>query len=160
MDKLNVEPTELEEIELRRAFVKLRDKAFEYLARREHSEHELLQKLQRFDSHDQSAELVKSLINSGALSDHRFTEQIARARFNVGKGPIFLATELAKHQIDPVIIEGVMSEYEDQWHESALRVLEKKFGSDGPADFKEWSKRSRFLQQRGFTAREIPGFTD
>ena len=148
----------LEEIARHKAYCLLRDKAYEYLARREHSEYELRRKLERFDQYEQVETLIEALTRQGALSDERFAAHIGRVRANAGKGPVFLQNELDQHRIASEVIEAVMESYVDQWQELAEKARQKKFGASYPDNYKGWSKQSRFLQQRGFTSAHIPDF--
>ena len=101
----------------------LREKALRLLARREHSAWELRQKLRakagapapaadgEDDEEDESARaqrgralldaLLAELVEIGAQSDSRFTEQICRLRYRTGRGPRKLRAELRGHQIAP-----------------------------------------------------------
>lgn len=144
----------------KKQFLALLDHAYRYLMRREHSEHELRQKLRRWDESDQIDEALKVLKERNAQSDLRYAEHLARVRFNAGKGPAVLKQELKQHQIDPVIMEEVMSEYDGKWSASAEEVRQKKFGLESPKDYKTWAKQARFLQQRGFSSQDIPGYDD
>jgi regulatory protein len=67
----------------------VRNKAMDLLARREHSEHELRQKLKlrEFDS-DEITAAIDSLQRDNLLSDERFTESYVSQRFNAGFGPL------------------------------------------------------------------------
>ena len=152
--------SELEELETRKQFARLRDKAYEYLARREHSRSELARKLSRFDQLEQKQDLLNELEKMGHQSDQRFAEQLARARVSAGKGPVLLQQEPGQHQIDSVIVETVMEGLSEQWRVLAEEVRCKKFGDVPPQDYKSWAKQSRFLQQRGFTSSQIPSFRD
>ena len=133
-------------------------KGVEYLARREHSAHELRQKFQRMGDREAGEEAVQYLIDQGAQCDKRFAEMLCRSRFNAGKGPVKLLHELNEHRIADYIIEQSMSEYDDRWFDLAKEVRVRKFGEDPPATFKDWAKQARFLQQRGFNSSHIGHF--
>ncbi len=154
------ETSQLTEIAQREALANLRDRAYRLLARREHSRHELGRKLASHDAHDQLDGLLAALVEEGALSDERFAEQLGVARFNAGKGPRVLEQELRQHHLDDALVEAVMSRYADGWRELADRVRRKKFGPESPADYREWARQARFLQQRGFTSEQIGSFRD
>lgn len=147
--------SELTQAALKKALSDLRDRAFRYLVRREHSAWELGDKLARFDDHDLRDYLLEKLTEEDAQSDRRFAENLGRVRTRTGKGPMVLQNELHKHRIDPLIIEEVMAVYEGQWAEMAEQVRVRKFGSPVPVDYKEWARQARFLQQRGFSAEHI-----
>ena len=148
----------IQEVAQHKALADLRNRAYGYLARREHSAHELKKKLDRFDEYGQIVELIKELNSQNAQSDLRFAEQIGRVRVAAGKGPMVLQQELEQNRIDSVIIEGVMAIYEGEWTALAEQARQKKFGAAEPENYSQWAKHARFLQQRGFTANEIPPY--
>ena len=141
-----------------RACLQLRDKAYRLLASREHSVWELRRKLASKPpaaQHPQQVErLLAELAEQGAQSDFRFAEQLCRRRYQSGRGPVKLRHELAQHQIEKTMVERVMSDYETKWCALAAEVRRKKFG-DPPANYREWARQARFLQQRGFDAEQI-----
>jgi regulatory protein len=166
-DTLNIEKKagdsvnpDLEESIRRKGYLLLRDWAYQCLARREYSQHELRQKLGRIDQFHQVEQLLRELIQLNAQSDLRFAEQLGRARVNAGKGPVLLEQELKQHRLDPLIIDAVMQIYHDEWAQRAEKARVKKFGSAPPVDYKEWSRQARFLQQRGFSVSEIPDYRE
>ena len=114
--------TGLGETAERRHYLRLRDKAYEYLSRREYSLYELRSKLKRWDEMDQLDLLVEQLRNENSQSDLRFAEHLARVRYGAGKGPRVLEQEFNQHKIDPLIIEQVMAEFDGLWLESAQRA--------------------------------------
>ncbi len=134
---------------------KLKDKAYQLLARREHSCHELRQKLARHDRDGQLESVMDALMIENAISDYRFAESLARSRYRAGKGPLVLEQELCHHRIAEEIIRQVMTGYQDAWRNLAEEVRRKKYGTAPPETYAEWAKQARFLQQRGFTAAEI-----
>ena len=69
--------------------------ALDFLARREHSEHELRQKLKSRD-HDSDAvdAVLQQLKDERLQSDERFTESYVNHRFNAGSGPLKIRHEL------------------------------------------------------------------
>ena len=109
----------------------------DFLARREHGEQEITQKLiaRGFDT-DIVEAAISTLISDGLLSDSRFAEAFVYSRFKKGSGPQKIHAELRQR---------------------VREVREKKFGQESPRDFKERSRQMRFLQQRGFTSEQIRG---
>lgn len=136
----------------------LKDKAYRLLARREYSAFELRQKLTNLAPAAICTEILDELIQQGMQSDTRFAEMLCRSRFNSGKGPVMLEHELSKHNIAADLIERAMAVYRGRWAESAAQVRMRKFGEKPPANFTEWAKQARFLQQRGFTSAHIGQF--
>jgi len=129
------------------------------LTRREHSLHELKEKLDLHTENSASVDAVlEELVIQGIQSDRRFVEMLCRARFNAGKGPIKIEYELSQHRIAPDIIRHEMGLYEDKWATSAKAVKEKKFGRAAARSYQEWARQARFLQQRGFGQEFIDKF--
>lgn len=136
----------------------LRKTAMDYLARREHSEQELVRKLggRGFDA-AVVAVVVADLKADGLLSDARFAEAFVNSRFQRGSGPQKIHAELRERGVDAGLISLCVEAYDDQWRQRIREVREKKFGANLPGDFRERSRQMRFLQQRGFTADQISG---
>ena len=145
-----------------RAYLKLRDKAYRLLARREQSAWELRRKLSASYYGENFPEVVTKVLSElaadNAQSDARFAEQHCRRRYNTGRGPVKLKYELTQHQIGEELMTRVMLQYEDKWAKLAQEVRQRKFGDAKPADYKSWAKQARFLQQRGFTSEQIGAF--
>ena len=73
----------------------LRRIAMDFLARREHSEQELRQKLKaRADDADEVEAALHKLKDEGLQSDERFTEAYVHHRVNAGIGPLKIRYEL------------------------------------------------------------------
>ena len=130
----------------------------DFLARREHGEQEITQKLiaRGFDTEIVEA-AISTLISDGLLSDSRFAEAFVYSRFKKGSGPQKIHAELQQRGIDDDLISVCMETIGDQWRQRVREVREKKFGLESPRDFKERSRQMRFLQQRGFTSEQIRG---
>jgi len=137
--------------------------AMDLLARREHAFVELVRKLQkRFDkpwlelstSDVSLSEMIEvevgRLREQGLQSDERLTEAYIRARSNRGQGPVKIRVELRGKGVSDEQIQSGFANCEVDWYELVAIVAQKKFG-DSPLDVKGLAKRSRFLQQRGFS---------
>jgi len=132
------------------------NKAVACLARREHSAHELQQKLERSGiATQQAAEVVGDLKRQGLVSDQRFAEGFIRYRSGRGYGPQRIALELNEKGIERSLISLVMECSGCNWAQLARDVRIKKFGTGQPADYKERARQARFLQYRGFTGDQI-----
>ena len=149
-------------------YLKLRDKAYRLLARREHSAVELRRKLlfapnkERADCPEQVqrvTRLLAELAERGAQSDSRFAEQRCRQCHASGRGPVKLRHILTEHRIDQSLVAQAMAKYEPRWQALAAEVRLKKFGDAQPSSYRDWSKQARFLQQRGFTGDQIPPYS-
>ena len=135
----------------------IRIKAMDLLARREHSRSELSTKLnQRFsDCPDLIVAAVQRLNDEGLVSDQRFAESFVRQRVARGHGPLRIRQELRQREVEEGLIGEALAEAGIDWWALAEEVVQRRFGAEAPADFKEKAKRMRFLQQRGFTFEQI-----
>ncbi len=139
----------------------IRRSAMDLLARREHSGEELTRKLRRrFGSepatNDLIAEQLERLVAEGLLSDERYAAAMVRQQIGRGLGPRRLDQELrAKGVRDTWETCADSAELEVDWFDRAREVFLKKFGSsplpqEQKARQKEWARRARFMQYRGF----------
>ena len=120
------------------------------LMRREHSRLELFQKLQTkgFDV-DVVNNSISKLVGQNYQSDDRFSEEFIQMRFNQGKGPVKIASELKMRGINTFDLTVF------DWFQLAKEIRQRKFGDLSSLDFKETAKQKRFLQSRGFTLDQI-----
>lgn len=139
----------------------IRRSAMDLLARREHSGDELRQKLRRRfgsdpDIQQQIDAQLDRLIDEGLLSDERYAAAMVRQHIGRGLGPRRVDQELrAKGIRDTWEACADDSEREIDWFERARDVYLKKFGyqalpQEQKARQKEWARRARFMQYRGF----------
>jgi len=129
--------------------------ALNLLARREHSQQELRQKLhlRNFDRNLVES-ILQELANQGLQSDQRFAECYARMRINKGYGPVRIVLELRQRGVADTLIDKVLSNDID-WPEIVTKIYRKKFGNKHPKNFAELSKQMRFLQYKGFTVEQL-----
>jgi len=124
--------------------------AMNMLARREQSRKELENKLgTRFEA-DVINRVLDDLKSEGLQSDQRFLESFVSSRINRGQGPLKISYELRNKGIAMEAIADQLEPYAENWLEIAKDVLERKFGEEPPADYKERQKRQRFIASRGF----------
>ena len=121
------------------------------LAAREHSQQELKRKLLRHHPVSAVEMALQQLQEQGLQSDERFAEVYVRLRRAKGYGPLRIKSELRERGLDSVLIQNVLSVYDD-WKELMLAVAAKKFGSNPCENQKERAKRGRFLSARGFSS--------
>ena len=121
------------------------------LARREYSQKELVDRLvlKGFNQNDILC-VIDDLIDRGWQSDERFAESYARHRIKQGNGPIKINYELRQRGVEGFDLEPVVTELANSWFDVIRQVYEKKYTDTSTLSQKEWLKRSRFLQQRGF----------
>jgi len=137
-----------------------RERAIHLLARREHSRHELSQKLiQKGFSPSDIENALDSLEERGWLSDRRFTESWIRHRIHGGYGWYRIRAELQEKGVHSDIVQEVYEEQTINWSELAIQVWQKKYRSL-PNDWNEKAKQMRFMQYRGFSNDHIASMYD
>ncbi|MDX1486751.1 MAG: regulatory protein RecX [Acidiferrobacterales bacterium] len=130
--------------------------ALDMLARREHSLHELQQKLIRKGCGvELAAEVAHDLETGQLLSDGRFAEDLLRVRRERGYGPLRIKKEMQDKGVDAQLIAHCVDAADPQWLEVLKRVRRKKFGDRRPKSYQERARQARFLQYRGFTFDQI-----
>jgi regulatory protein len=128
--------------------VNLRERAMNFLARREHSRAELARKLAPHGEADEIAALLDQLEQDNLLSNARYAESLAHSR--IGRhGSVRLKSELREKGVPETIIAGVVDQARGADLAAARAVWQKKFG-EPPADARERAKQQRFLLGRGF----------
>lgn len=136
-------------------FVAAKQKAVDYLARREHSAFELKRKLLHKDFPVSVVEKVlEECRRQNYLDDERFTRIWAESRIRrKAEGPLKVAAKLSQKGVAQGIVERVLAELftDEQLEESITRAVEKgrkKGGEDSTA-------MKKFLLARGFTLEQI-----
>ncbi len=134
----------------------VRDVALRLLARREHSQKEMQQKLLQkgFALSDITPVLIK-LQDDDLLSDQRFIDIFIRSKRRQGSGPLKICAELQKYGIDLNQVQASEEWQQTSWEVYALAVRTKRFGEAFPQTLQEKWQQTRFLQQRGFTPDQI-----
>lgn len=128
----------------------LRQRALEYLSKREYSAVELSHKLKAYaDESDDIPALIEDFTERGWLSDARFTEQVVRAR-KVKFGSAKVANELREKGVSDELIADAVAEVQASELDNAKQVWQKKF-KQAATNRNEWAKQARFLQSRGFS---------
>jgi len=127
----------------------LRQRALDYLAKREYSYIELGKKLKAYaEENDDIPALLDDFKARGWLSDQRFTEQIIHAR-KAKFGTAKIAHELREKGIADHLITDAVETLKATELDNATEVWRKKFKAY-PQSREEWAKQARFLQSRGF----------
>jgi len=97
------------------------------LARREHSQQELLNKMAlRGFSKDEVQPVIDELAEQGWQDDLRYAENYARFRIRKGYGPIRVKQELKQNGIAVFDLEGIVREEAGTWMELLKQVYSKK----------------------------------
>ncbi len=133
----------------------LRQRALDYLAKREYSYCELAQKLSAFaeDGEDATAaEKISAVLDDfkarGWLSDARFVEQLIHARQSKF-GSARVANELREKGVAEELITQAIDAVKGNELARAREACGKKF-KENPSSREDWAKQARFLQSRGF----------
>ncbi|MFA6051249.1 MAG: regulatory protein RecX [Methylobacter sp.] len=139
----------------------IKDVCLRLLARREHSQKELLNKLalRGFDRDDALA-VIAELTQQGWQNDLRYAESYARHRIQKGYGPVRVAYELRQNGIAAFDLEDCAREEAGGWMELLEQVYTRKYVHDPVLARSEWAKRSRFLMHRGFSGEMISALFD
>jgi regulatory protein len=130
----------------------LRQRALEYLGKREYSYTELGQKLKPYIDENDDVDSITAILDDfktrGWLSDVRFSEQMVharRARFGSSK----IIHELREKGVESTLIECAVEQLKETELASAKEIWQKKY-KNVPVNREEWVKQARFLQSRGF----------
>lgn len=133
-----------------------RNRALNWLARREHSGQQIRQKLARIGCPEAVAEsLIRQLGEEGLLSDERYAEMLSRTRFNRGFGPVRVRAELRSQGVDDETIAQYAKLDEETLLQQARAALEKRFGGMRADDQKSRAQQVRFLAYKGFPSEVI-----
>jgi regulatory protein len=131
-------------------------RAVGFLSRREHSQQELRYKLsEREYTEDEIEAALQRLIENGLQSDERFVESYVESRYQRGHGPYKISAELKQRGVEESLIDQGLYSNQIDWYEQVVQVYQKKYANKPAGDYKEQAKRSRFLQQRGFSSEQI-----
>ena len=130
----------------------MRQRALDYLGKREYAYAELAQKLKPYLIEGETFEVITEILEDfkkrGWLSDARFTEQLIHARtskFGANK----IANELREKGVSTDLIETAIERVKENELEHAKDIWHKKFKAM-PTSRDEWARQGRFLQSRGF----------
>jgi len=138
----------------------LRRAAMDYLARREHSLFELLQKLsKKFPETDRELllEVLETLKSEDLQSDERFTESYIRHRKSRRFAYLHIKTALAGRRVSESLIAKHLLADDEHWQLTAEQLVIKKLRHQESPRYgsKLHRKLTRFLESRGFDSTEI-----
>ncbi len=121
-----------------------------YLARRDHSTHELRQKMKRRHSAEAIENALKEARDRKLLIDDRvLAEQWAAGMSRKKRSARYIDGFLRKHKLPPVKADP------EAELEKCRLLLETKFGKSANFDRDQQPKVIRFLRYRGFDAQTI-----
>lgn len=134
----------------------IRQKAMDYLARREHSRRELEVKLVRkFPDSNELGSVLDTLAAEGLQSDRRFTGSFIRLRVQGGFGPQRIRAELRQRGICDALIIEQFAEQDVDWFAAAHALFLKKYAGMVFDDPRQRSKCIRYLQYKGYDLEHI-----
>lgn len=133
------------------------EKAIELLARREHTEFELTQKLAKrgFDSQDIRV-VVLRLEKHGYLSLDRFLDEFLNERLRRCVGPLKITSQLRSRGVRDFAIQQAVNRLDPDWGELAKTALYRKnilFRDECfhlPESIADWKIAHRTLKNQGF----------
>ncbi|MDP3745201.1 MAG: recombination regulator RecX [Methylotenera sp.] len=133
----------------------LRQRALDYLGKREYSYFELAQKLKTYAEEteestvaEQIAAILDDFKKRGWLSDARCTELLVHAR-KTNCGSARVANEVREKGVADDLIASAVAEVKATELDNAREVCHKKYKTS-PISREDWAKQARFLQSRGF----------
>lgn len=130
----------------------LREKALDYLSRREHSRLELKRKLLTKDFSESDINTVLQQLSAENLqSDERFAESYVRSRKLAGFGPKRIEIELRERGIEAELIIECIDSRSSDWYDQMIAVWQRKFAGSA----KNQQQQFRFLFYRGYTSEAI-----
>lgn len=130
--------------------------ALRLLARREHTQLELRQKLlQRGFAASLVDELLQQLTDADLLSDARHAEVYAASRLDKGYGPLRIERELRERGVAADLVQRTLQNFEKLWMPALVELHRKRFAAIVPTDTADQVQQLRFLRHRGFTLEQI-----
>ena len=139
--------------------VSLRERAMNFLAKREHSRQELRIKLSRYAFDEADIELTLSELSQDNLqSDERFVDDYIRSKQRSGYGVHYIQQQLNQRGIDAALTKRALSAF-DEWQDILKAVWDKKYG-DRCLSMDETVKAQRFLLSRGFDIADVRSIID
>jgi len=127
----------------------VRRSALWHLSRRDHSEAELLKKLQRkTDNNEWIETIINECLDLNYLNDERFTETFLRSSQNKGHGLSRIRQDLKNKGIDQHLTLKIMEENEFDYVVTATSLLKNKY-DEAIANQYLKQKAIGFLQAKG-----------
>ena len=124
-------------------------------ARAEHCQHEMLEKMRRWEMSDEAqARVMARLVRERYVDDERYARAFVRDKIRYNKwGRRKVEQALWQKRIDEVIRQQVLDEVDDKEYLSVLRPLlkQKRRSTKAASDYELNQKLVRFALGRGFT---------
>lgn len=150
----------IEHDESRETYLRLRRRAMDYLARREHSKLQLQRKLLEKFPDCGLAEVdavIQKLESENLQSDSRFTESYCFSKSGRGYGPVYIRHQLLQAGVSSHMVDRQLQSYDaDFWVEKLTELLVRKRIFAWPAmGTSEWQRTNRLVLSRGYTPEHI-----
>lgn len=130
--------------------------AIAYLARREHTQKELVHKLtSKGFERTEVDEVLQFLVENNYQSQFRAAQSIIRNRVARGYGQYYIQNELKQKGISTDVERAAYQDEPVDWYQLIEQTYLKKYQDSTIKDPKDKAKRVRFLQSRGFSFDEI-----
>jgi regulatory protein len=124
-------------------------------AQAEHCQHEMLEKMRRWEMSDEAqARVMARLVKERYVDDERYARAFVRDKIRYNKwGRRKVEQALWQKRIDEVIRQQVLDEVDDEEYLSVLRPLlkQKRRSTKAASDYELNQKLVRFALGRGFT---------
>ena len=124
-------------------------------ARSEHCQHDLLEKMRRWEMSDEAqARVMQRLVSERYVDDERYARAFVRDKIRYNKwGHRKVEQALWQKRIDEDIRQQVLDEVDDEEYLSVLRPLlkQKRRSTKAESDYELNQKLVRFALGRGFT---------
>lgn len=135
---------------------KLYNRALYWLSKRDYSVADFSKKLDKvcIDNEMKQA-LLNQLIENDWLSEKRYIAAFTRSKVAMGLGAFRIINDLKQHGVSASDAESHLATLDVDWFEQALMTYNKKYGDKPIVDYKEKTKRFRYMQYRGFTIDQI-----
>jgi len=133
----------------------VRRSAFWHLSRRDHSQAELIKKLQRkTDNQDWIDAVINECLDYNYLNDQRFTESFLRGSRNKGYGETRIKQDLKQKGISERLIKQTIDENEFNYIDAAQQLLANKYNEAIVTQYLK-QKAMGFLQAKGHNFSDI-----
>jgi len=131
--------------------ISLKNKALDFLSRRDYGYYELYVKLQKYtEDLDEIKQVLDDLKNKNFLSEERYINSYLHSKqtkYSIKK----IRYDLLQKNVDADVLEEVLANNQVNEYEAAHAIWQRKFGVIA-TDSKERLKQMRFLQSRGFSS--------
>ena len=135
---------------------KLRNRALYWLSKRDYSVKDFTRKLDQVcELDDMKQALLADFVERDWLNESRYMQGFVRSKIAAGLGMRRIVQELQQHGIKQSAAEHYLDALDVDWFEQAKSTYERKYGEGPVEDYKEKSKRYRYMQYRGFDSEQI-----